>query len=102
MCICTISNVISLGFMAYRPLGYLMPKSFYSIYYSVSYIILRETKSLLIAAQNNAIRTNYIKARIDKTKQNNKWRLCDERNEMINHISECSELAQKENKSWYD
>ena len=27
----------------------------------------RETKSLLIAAQNNAIRTNHIKARIDKT-----------------------------------
>ena len=27
----------------------------------------RETESLLIAAQNNAIRTNHIKARIDKT-----------------------------------
>ena len=27
----------------------------------------RETESLLIAAQNNAIRTNPIKARIDKT-----------------------------------
>ena len=27
----------------------------------------RETESLLIAAQDNAIRTNYIKARIDKT-----------------------------------
>ena len=31
----------------------------------------RETESLLISAQNNAVRTNYIKARIDKdaTKQ---------------------------------
>ena len=29
----------------------------------------RETKSLLIAAQNNAIKTNQIKARIDKTQQ---------------------------------
>ena len=29
----------------------------------------RETWSLLIATQNNAIRTNYIKARIDKTQQ---------------------------------
>ena len=29
----------------------------------------RETKSLLRAAQNNAIRTNYIKSRIDKTQQ---------------------------------
>ena len=29
----------------------------------------RETESLIIAAQNNAIRTNYIKAKIDKTQQ---------------------------------
>ena len=29
----------------------------------------RETESLLIAAQNNAIRTNHIKARIDKMQQ---------------------------------
>ena len=32
----------------------------------------REIESLLIAAQNNAIRTNHIKARIDKTQQNRK------------------------------
>ena len=30
----------------------------------------RETESLLIAAQNNAMITNQIKARIDKTQQN--------------------------------
>ena len=36
----------------------------------------RETESLPIAAQNNAIRTNHIKARIDKTQQNSKCRLC--------------------------
>ena len=30
----------------------------------------RETESLLIEAQNNAIRTNHIKARIGKTQQN--------------------------------
>ena len=29
----------------------------------------RETESILIAAQNNVIKTNYIKARIDKTQQ---------------------------------
>ena len=29
----------------------------------------RETEILLIAAKNNAIRTNYVKARIDKTKK---------------------------------
>ena len=32
----------------------------------------RETESLLKAAQNNAIRINHIKARIDKTQQNSK------------------------------
>ena len=31
-----------------------------------------ETESLLIAAQDDAIRTNHIKARIDKTQQNRK------------------------------
>ncbi len=30
----------------------------------------RETESLLIAVQNNAVRTNHIKARIDKSQQN--------------------------------
>ena len=46
----------------------------------------RETKSLLIAAQNNAVRTNHIKARIDKTQQNSRCSLCGERYETINHI----------------
>ena len=32
----------------------------------------RETESLLIAVQNNAIRTNYVKARIDKMQQNSR------------------------------
>ena len=35
----------------------------------------RETESLLIATQNNAIRTNHIKARIDKMQQNSRCRL---------------------------
>ena len=63
----------------------------------------RETESLLIAAQDNAIRTNHIKARIDKTQQNSKCRLCGDSDETINHIiSECSKLAQKEYKSRND
>ena len=54
----------------------------------------RETDSLLMAAQNSTIRTNHIKARIDKTLQNSKCRLCSERDETINHIiSECSKLV---------
>ena len=60
----------------------------------------KETESLLIAAQNNAIRTNLIKARVDKTQQNSKCRSCGERDETINHIiSEYSKLAQKEYKT---
>ena len=51
----------------------------------------RETESLQIAAQNNSIRTNQIKARKDKTQQNSKCRLCGDRVETINYIiSECS------------
>ena len=63
----------------------------------------RETKSLLIAAQDSAIKTYHIKARIDKTQQNSKCRLCGDRDETINHIiSECSKLAQKKYKARHD
>ena len=41
----------------------------------------RERESLLIAAQDNAVRTNHIKAKIDK------YRLCGDRDETINHIN---------------
>ena len=63
----------------------------------------RETESLQMAAQNSAIRTNNIKARIDKTQQNSKCRLCGDRDETINRIiSGCSKLAQKEYKTRHD
>ena len=63
----------------------------------------REIESLLIAAQNNAQRTNHIKARIDKMQQNSKCRLCGNRDETINHIrSESCKLAQKEYKTEHD
>ena len=57
----------------------------------------------LIVEQDNAIWTNHIKARTDKTQQNSKCRLCGDRDETINHIiSECSKLAQKEYKVIHD
>ena len=63
----------------------------------------RETESLLIVAQDNAIRTNHINARIDKRQQNSKCRLCGDRDEMINHIiSECRKLAHKVYKARHD
>ena len=56
-----------------------------------------------MAAQNSAIRTDHIKARIDKTQQNSKCKLCGGRDETINHIiSECSKLALKEYKARHD
>ena len=59
----------------------------------------RETESLLIAVQDSALRTNHTKARIDKTQQNSKCRLCGD----INHIiSECNKLAQREYKARHD
>ena len=33
----------------------------------------RQIESLLIAAQNNAMRTNYIKAKIDNTQMKDMW-----------------------------
>ena len=56
-----------------------------------------------MAEQNSAIRNNHIKARIDKTQQNSKCRLCGDRDEtVIQIISECSKLAQKEYKARHD
>ena len=63
----------------------------------------RETKSIQIAAQSNAIRINNIKAGIVKTQQNSKCRLCGDRDEMINRIiSEYSKLPQKVYKTRHD
>ena len=63
----------------------------------------RETESLLTAAQDSSIRTNHIKASIDKTQQNSKCRLCGGRDETINHIiSECSKFAMREYKARHD
>ena len=44
------------------------------------------SRSLLKAAQNNTIKTNHTKAKIDNTQQNCKCRLCGDKDEMIDHI----------------
>ena len=63
----------------------------------------REPESLLIAVENNTIKTNHIKARIDKTQQNSRCRLGGDKDETINYIiSECSKLAEKEYKPRYE
>ena len=62
-----------------------------------------ETESRIIAAQDQAIRTNYVKATIDRSQDDPNCRMCKQNNETISHIvSGCSKLAQKEYKKRHD
>ena len=57
----------------------------------------REAESLIVAAQNQSIRTNLVKAKIDKSQGDLLCRVCRKVDESIDHIvSGCSKLAQKE------
>ena len=52
-----------------------------------------------MAAQEQAIRTNNIKAKINKTQENSKCRMYEKTEESANHVlSKWSKLAQKEYK----
>ena len=63
----------------------------------------RKTKYLQNVAQNSVIMSNNIKARIDKTQEKSRCRLCGDRDETINHIiSKYSKLAQKEYKTRHE
>ena len=56
-----------------------------------------EMEAMLCATQEQAIQTNYVKHKIDKTAQSPLFRMCDKKTETISHItSECEKLAQKE------
>ena len=64
---------------------------------------LWEIEFRLIAAQNIAIRTNYIQATINDVQQNSKCRLYGDKDKTMNHIiSEWSKLAKNEYKSKND
>ena len=59
----------------------------------------KETEGLLLAAQDQALRTRWIMKNIDKKDVQDKCRLCGERDETVAHIvSECKQLAQNEYK----
>ena len=59
----------------------------------------RETESLIVAAQNQSIRTNLVQARIDKSQGDSLCRVCRKVDESIGHIvSGYRKLAQKEYK----
>ena len=62
-----------------------------------------ETEALIFAAQEQSLRTNYVKFHIDKTTNTPMCRMCGKKGESISHIvSECSKLAQKEYKRRHD
>ena len=63
----------------------------------------RQTESLIVAAQNQSIRANLVKAKIDKSQGNFLCRMCRKVDESIDHIvSGCSKLAQKDYKRRHD
>ena len=52
-----------------------------------------------MAAQDQALRTNAIRAKIDKTTKDSKCRLCKEKEESVDHLaSTCSKIAQTDYK----
>ena len=59
--------------------------------------IKRKTETLILAAQEQSLRTNAIKAKIDRSQENSLCRLCKKSDETVRHIvSGCSRLAQKQ------
>ena len=63
----------------------------------------KETEGLVFAAQEQALRTNWIKKNIDGQDISEKCRMCEEMDESIVHvIAECKKFAQKEYKQRHD
>ena len=62
-----------------------------------------ETEAIICAAQEQALRTNYIKHKIDHTQEDDRCRMCGQKGETAWHIiSECEKLAQEEYKRRHD
>ena len=56
-----------------------------------------------MATQEQASRTNLVKAKIDKSQEDSRCRMCSNADESINHhLSECSKMTQKEYKRRHD
>ena len=57
----------------------------------------RETESVIVAAQNQSVRTNLVKGKIDKSQGYFLCTVCRKVDESIDHIvNSCSKLAQNE------
>ena len=48
--------------------------------------IKRETETLILAAQEQSLHTNAIKAKIDRSQENSLCRLCKKSDETVRHI----------------
>ena len=58
---------------------------------------------MIVAAQYQSIRTNLVKAKIDKSQKDTLCRLCKKADESTDLVaSGCSKLAQKEHKRRHD
>ena len=65
--------------------------------------IKRETESLILAAQEQALNTNSVKSSIYHLQENDKCRLCGDVADNVTHIvSGCKKLVQKEYKHRHD
>ena len=63
----------------------------------------KETKGLIFAAQDQALRTNAVKARIENQNVSSKCRMCGNHDETVQHIlCSCPKLAQTEYKKRHD
>ena len=63
----------------------------------------KETEGMILAAQGQALRTNYVKFRIDHSCVSPKFRMCGDKDETVWHvIGECSKLAGTEYKRRHD
>ena len=63
----------------------------------------KETEGLIFAAQDQALRTNAVKARIENENVSSKCRMCGSDDETVQHIlCSCSKLAQTEYKKRHD
>ena len=66
-------------------------------------ILKRETESFIFAAQEQAIWTNLIRGKIDKSQEQTKCKMCSRADETINHmVSEYPKLTQREYKRRHD
>ena len=63
----------------------------------------RETETLVMAAKEQAQRTNLVKAKIDKSQEDSKCRICGKADKSIDHLlRECSIMTYKEHKRRHD